>query len=265
MSDRQGEVLAHTVVGEGPREVVLLHGFLGSGQNLRGLARRWGERAPARFLIPDLRGHGTSPRLTPDSDLDQLAADVIATAAAAGFTPPLTLVGHSLGGRVALAAARRAPDQTKEVVLLDITPGAIDPEASESRGVLDLLVAAPATAPDRRTMRAHLMDRGLSGGLADWLLMNLEPDPDGGAYRWRFDRQAFLDLHERFTREDLWPVIDRGEVPVQVIRGGRSRYVSDADAARLQAAGVPVDTLEGAGHHVHVEALDALVDVLARQ
>ena len=90
--------------------------------------------------------------------------------------------------------------------------------------------------------------------------MNLEPDPAAAAYRWRFDRQAFQDLHERFTREDLWPVIERGEVPVQVIRGGRSRYVSDADAARLQAAGVPVDTLAGAGHHVHVEALDALVD-----
>ena len=56
-------------------------------------------------------------------------------------------------------------------------------------------------------------------------------------------------------------MIDRGEVPVQVIRGGRSRYVSDADAARLQAAGVPVETLEGAGHHVHVEALDPLVEV----
>jgi esterase len=264
MTDSQGAVLAHTVVGEGPREVVLLHGFLGSGQNLRGLAKRWGERAPARFLVPDLRGHGTSPRLTPDSDLDQLAADVLATAAAAGFTPPLTLVGHSLGGRVALAAARRAPDQVREVVLLDITPGAIDPRTSESRGVLDLLVAAPATAPDRRTMRGHFVDAGLSAGLADWLLMNLEPDPAGGGYHWRCDRQAFLDLHERFTREDLWPVVDKGEVPLQVIRGGRSHYVSDADAARLQASGVPVETLPGSGHHVHVEALDALVDVLAR-
>jgi esterase len=263
MSDREGAVLAHTVVGEGPREVVLLHGFLGSGQNLRGLAKRWGERAPGRFLIPDLRGHGTSPPLQPDSDLDQLAADVTATAAATGFTPPLTLVGHSLGGRVALAVARRAPDQTKEVVLLDITPGAIDPQKSESRGVLDLLIAAPASAPDRRSMRDHLMQAGLSAGLADWLLMNLEPDPAGG-YRWRFDRQAFHDLHERFTREDLWPVIERCEVPIQVIRGGRSRYVSDADAARLQAAGVPVDTLPGSGHHVHVEALDPLVELLAR-
>ena len=264
MTDRQGAVLAHAVVGEGPREVVLLHGFLGSGQNLRGLAKRWGERAPARFLIPDLRGHGTSPRLTPDSDLDQLAADVLATAAAAGFAPPLTLVGHSLGGRVALAAARRAPDQVREVVLLDITPGAIDPEASESRRGAGPAGGAPAQAPDRRTMRGHLMDAGLSAGLADWLLMNLEPDPAGGGYHWRFDRQAFQDLHQRFTREDLWPVIDKGEVPLQVIRGGRSRYVSDADAARLHASGVPVETLPGSGHHVHVEALDALVDLLAR-
>ena len=147
MSERQGEVLAHTVVGEGPREVVLLHGFLGSGQNLRGLARRWGERAPGRFLFPDLRGHGTSPPLTADSDLAQLAADVMATAAAAGFTPPLTLVGHSLGGRVALAAgpARARPDEGGGAA--GHHPRAIDPDASESRGVLDLLRPHPTARP----------------------------------------------------------------------------------------------------------------------
>lgn len=257
-----GEVLAHTVLGEGPQEVILLHGFLGSAQNLRGLARRWGERAPGtRFLLPDLRGHGGSPPLAATSNLGQLAADVLATADAVGFHPPFTLVGHSLGGRVALAAARAAPDRIRDVTLLDITPGAIDPSTSESRGVLDILVRAPDRAADRRTMRGQLTDAGLSGPLADWLLMNLEGDPAGG-YRWRFDRQALDALHERFTREDLWPVIERGEIPVHVIRGGRSRYVSDPDAARLQAAGVPVATLPGAGHHVHVDALEALVDQL---
>src|SRR3954470_8533691 len=95
-------------IGSGPRSTVLLHGFLGSGKNLRTLAQRWSAVSPDRtLLLPDLRGHGESPPLTARSDLDSLAEDVLAAAAA--LPGPVSLVGHSLGGRVALAAARRAP------------------------------------------------------------------------------------------------------------------------------------------------------------
>ena len=259
-----GEVLAHTMLGDGPspRSVVLLHGFLGSGKNLRGLAQRWLQVQPdRRFLLPDLRGHGSSPPLSPDSDLHQLAGDVLSTAATAGLHPPLVLVGHSLGGRVALAAARRAPEQVQRVDLLDITPGPIDPRTSESRQVLDRLLAMPEHTPDRKTMRAQLIGAGVSPGLSDWLLMNLELQD--GAYRWRFDRQALDRLHERFTREDLWPVVDAGQVPIRVICGGRSGYVSAGDMARLQSAGCPVVVLPDAGHFVHVDALEPLVATLA--
>src|SRR3954453_17015667 len=100
--------LVSFTIGAGPRSTVLLHGFLGSGKNLRTLAQRWSAAVPARtLLLPDLRGHGESPPPAASADLDSLADDVLA--AAAGLPDPLSLVGHSLGGRVALAAARRAP------------------------------------------------------------------------------------------------------------------------------------------------------------
>jgi pimeloyl-ACP methyl ester carboxylesterase len=240
---------------------VLLHGFLGSGTNLRPLAVRWAERAPdRRFLLPDLVGHGTSPPLPPDPELDGAARAVLETAARAGVGPRLTLVGHSMGGRVALAAARVAPAALEEVVLLDIAPGPIDQRRAPTRGVLEALLAAPDTAPDRRTMREALLGRGLSPGLSDWLVMNVEPRGDGVA--WRIDRRALEGLHDRFSSEDLWPIVESRPVPMRAIRGGRSGYVSDADAARLRAAGCPVETLPEAGHYVHVDALDALVELL---
>jgi pimeloyl-ACP methyl ester carboxylesterase len=254
--------LSHFELGEGPRGVVLLHGFLGSGKNLRTLAQRWLERAPDhRFLVPDLRGHGTSPALAPDSDLSALAADVMDTARERGLPARPKLVGHSLGGRVALAGLRREPRWASDVVLLDITPAPIDAQATDTRRVLDLLRAAPDSAPDRRTMRAALTGQGLSGPIADWLLMNVEAD-DSGVYRWRIDRAALDTLHARFTGEDLWPVVEAHAAPLRAIRGGRSSYLSDADAARLHAAGVPVDTIPDAGHHLHVDALEPLVDLL---
>lgn len=257
------KLLATVPFAEGPQTVVLLHGFLGSGKNLRSLAQRWSEAAPGRhrFLLIDLPGHGESPPLTRDSDLDAIARDVLASASAAGGQDPLIICGHSLGGRVALAAARRAPDRLRQVIMLDITPGPIALADSESRAVLDILVRAPDEVPDRKTMRQHLIAQGLSPGISDWLLMNLEGSP--GSYHWRFDRQALDALHARFTAEDLWSVVENRAVPLRAIRGGRSRYLPDIDAQRLRNSGCPVDTLPEAGHHLHVDALPQLVELLA--
>ena len=67
-------------------------------------------------------------------------------------------MGHSLGGRVALAAARRAPESVTDVTLLDIGPGPLDPATSETRRVLQVLLAAPAEARDRRELRPFFID-----------------------------------------------------------------------------------------------------------
>lgn len=254
--------------GAESKSIILLHGFLGSGRNLRTLGLRLAERLPsAQFLLPDLRGHGQSPPLRALGDparltLAQLGADVRATAAAHDLAPPYHFIGHSLGGRVALAATEEAPDQIGSVTLLDIAPGKIDPARSDSRPVLDALLAAPAEAPDRRAMRAILVAGGLSPGLSDWLLMNLVIEDK--RVRWGIDREDLDALHGQSMREDLWPIVKGARFPIRCIRGGRSGYVSDAEAARLADSGCPVDVLPDAGHFVHVDALDPLVDWLVR-
>ncbi|MGZ3458713.1 MAG: alpha/beta fold hydrolase [Archangium sp.] len=252
-------ILESFQVGEGQRPTVLLHGFLGTGRNLRSLALAWSEADKSRrFLLPDLTGHGASPRLPPGATLSTVAGDVLETARAAGFHGPLDWVGHSLGGRVSLAASLRSPGDVARVTLLDITPSPIPSGLSEGSQVLEVLRAAPATAPDRRTMRAELTGRGLSGPLADWLLMNLQTTPEGGV-RWRFDRESLAEFHGRVNGEDLWAALERPGAKVRCIRGGRARYVTDADKARMEALGCPVATLPEAGHFVHVDALDALL------
>jgi esterase len=172
-------------------------------------------------------------------------------------------VGHSLGGRIALAASALAPGRVSDVTMLDISPMPIDPALSASRRVLDVVLQAPDRIADRRQMRAFLIERGLSPALSDWLLMNMRSEGDG--YGWRIDRAAMDRLHERFTRADLSSLVHPGTVRVRCIRGGQSPYVSEADAARLMAAGVQVDTLPQAGHFVHVDALEPLLDLLAAE
>ena len=260
-SHNDPSLLASYTVGSGGLGTVLLHGFLGSGQNLRTLANKWAARDPQqKFLIPDLLGHGDSPRLAPDCIMDTVAQAVLHTAAHNAIPLPLRIVGHSLGGRVALACARVAPEQVADLVLLDIGPGPIHTESSETRRVLDVLLQAPERTDNRRTLHAFFTSHGLSSALADWILMNLRPH-DGG-YQWRVDREALDRLHTTFTSDDLWPVVAAQVVPVHVALGERSTYVSQADADRLRALGCDVKVFAGAGHYVHVDSLGPLLDWL---
>lgn len=248
--------------GRGPHGVLLLHGFLGAGRNLATLARQLSERrADLRVLVPDLPGHGASPPLPPGADLATLAAEALAVADHHGLAGPLVVIGHSLGGRVGLELLREHPDRIAGVVLLDIAPGPIEAVTSASTDVLAVLVDAPAEVATRDEMRAWLEGRGLQGGIAAWLMTNLVDR--GQAFGWRFDRAALADLQPRVLAADLWPVVARTPDRVRCIRGGRSPYVADDDVARFAALGcAPVVTLPGAGHFVHVDAPEALLDAL---
>lgn len=249
-------------VGEGDRPVVVLHGFLGYGRNLHGLAKRWFGLDPARRLwLPDLPGHGRSAPLPTGATLTTLAEGVQRAAKEAGLPHPLHIVGHSLGGRVGLAAAALAPESVAAVDLLDITPGPIA-EGSDTERVLGILRSAPDTAGSRKEMREALMSLGLEAGLADWLLANLVEE--GGIYRWRFDRDSLASLHAAITKNDLWPVIEGGALRTRLIRGGRSPFVSEDDLRRFQLAGGRTATVD-AGHYVHVERGDEVAELLAER
>jgi pimeloyl-ACP methyl ester carboxylesterase len=240
---------------------VLLHGFLGSARNLTTLARGLARRDAGLSVVAfDLTGHGASPRLPADPDSATLAADVLGSARALGLPFPLALVGHSLGGRVALRAAALEPAAVGSIVLLDIAPGPL--VGGEFAGVLEVVLSLPEVLASRGEARNALLERSLTPALVDWLLLNLESSRDG--YRWRVDRRALADLHERIAAEDLWPVVEQPRAwTLRCVRGGASPYVGDADVRRLEAAGCPVATIAGAGHFLHAEQPQAVVDALA--
>ena len=247
--------------GDGERPVVLLHGFLGSGRNLASLAREWTARDPTlRAIVPDLPGHGESPALPEGADLSTMGRAILELIAAeAGDGSAVTVVGHSLGGRVALQAAAMA-SSIDAVVLLDIAPGPVPSHAGPGE-VVDILRSLPDTAASRAEMIEHMESAGISGALTDWLAMNLQRS--GDEYVWRIDREGLADFHRRTTIVDLWPLVEHSHSALRrCIRGGRSSFVGDKDVLRLERAGCRVDTLPDAGHFLHVEALDDLLDVL---
>lgn len=253
-------MLTHQHRGDGPNVTILLHGFLGTGRNLSSLARRWAERDPSRTLVmADMTGHGTSPPLPDPPGLEAIARDVLALADSAVGDEQVAVVGHSMGGRVALQARLLAPERVSSVAILDISPGPIEPRVGSLEPVLDALLSAPDRAGSRDEMRQTLTGSGLSRPLADWLLMNLMSD-DRGGLTWRFDRQALRALYFNSRDNDFWDAVSLG--PTVAVRGGGSAFVSDEELARLEELGASVHTLPGAGHFLHVDAQEALLDVL---
>lgn len=256
-------ILSLSRTGNGPRTVVLLHGFLGSGRNLSTLARRWSAADPSlTVLVPDLTGHGVSPALPPNATLDDVADDLLATLDVEVGPAPVDLVGHSLGGRVALTAADKAPHRIRSITLIDIAAGPIGKAGGESDRILARVVAAPDWPATREEARTFLLEGNLKPGIAEWVLTNLVAADDG--YAWRIDRKALESFRRAMSDADLWPVVDRFGDRVRCIRGGASPYVRDEDVERFRSAGATVDTIEGAGHFVHVDKPQELLALLTQ-
>jgi 2-succinyl-6-hydroxy-2,4-cyclohexadiene-1-carboxylate synthase len=116
--------------------VILLHGFTHTGRSwepvIAGLAGRY------RALAPDIRGHGSAARAEPVT-LEAVIADIhaLATDAAPAGLDELTLVGYSMGGRIALHAALALRERVGRLILIGASPGLADPAARAERREAD--------------------------------------------------------------------------------------------------------------------------------
>lgn len=260
---------AHALVtapGAAPdRYMLVLHGILGSGPNWRSFARRLADARPGwGFVLVDLRAHGQSQDPPPPHTLATVAADLGRLGDHLGL-PIRGVMGHSFGGKVALAylAQRTAP--LERAFILDSDPGARaegqrDPD---SRHVLDLLAGLPQPLASRDAFFTYTDAHGLSRRTAEWLAMNVRRADDG--FRLRLELPVLSTLLDNYFESDLWPVLEdphRAE-HIRVIIGGRSESVPPDTRARLQALAerapwFSLRVLENAGHWVHVDDPDGL-------
>jgi pimeloyl-ACP methyl ester carboxylesterase len=235
---------------DGDPTAVLVHGNGGH-------AHWWAPLVPAlvpgwRLVAPDLRGHGESdwPE-TPEYGLGDLADDLAAVRAA--LAPgPVALVGHSMGGRIALAYAARAPSGLRGFALLDSRLGAVDSAlAARWRGRVtgrregrryggrDAALAAFRFVPDEPGVAPEIVAL-----LAEHAVCERAP----GAWTFRFDR-AVLSL-DGDGGGDLSALLAALGCPVLLAAGATSWVLDAAERARLAAAcpGTAIEIFPG-GHH----------------
>ena len=213
-------------------------------------------RCVTDVVLVDLRNHGISPH-DDDCGVEAMADDLIDTLDDLSLDRA-TLCGHSLGGKVAMAAALRAPERVARLIVADIAPVTYDAAMPSWRMNLSIMDAMAALPPSVLGSRATA-DKALAASVGDagvraFLLQNLIPDES----RWRLNLTA---LRSAANNGDLagFPSLPPASaaLPVRVIAGARSDYcTTPAQRAAIEHhfPGAEAETvfLE-AGHWVHAE------------
>lgn len=243
--------------GAGAPALVVLHGLLGSSRNWQSAGAALAARGP-RVIALDLRNHGDSP-WDDDCSHGAMAGDVAAWIDRAGVGP-VHLLGHSLGGKVAMRLAAERPALVARLTVVDIAPraypGRLRAEFAAMRA-LDL-----SALGSRREADAALTALVPDWGQRQFILTNLTQDTSG-AWAWKVNAAALEAALPALLAAPITP----GQVyagPARLIRGGRSDYVTDADLAVFRAhfpAGDTV-TLPESGHNPHFDARSGFVEAV---
>jgi pimeloyl-ACP methyl ester carboxylesterase len=218
-------------------------------------------------LALDLPGHGHSDWRA-DSDYSP-GTNAATLAAALGVVEvaDVPVVGMSLGGLTGIALAARHPGTVSRLVVVDVTPSVlarVEHMTTAERGTT-ALIGGPATFDDIEVMiaaaAAAAPDRPRAS-IRRGVLHNSKRLPDG-RWTWRYDRPRTNGAH---TYEELWDDVSALSVPVTLIRGGRSTFVGDEDAAEFisRSPGATVEIVEGAGHSVQSDRPRELAALLSR-
>ncbi|MCC5951132.1 MAG: 2-succinyl-6-hydroxy-2,4-cyclohexadiene-1-carboxylate synthase [Acidimicrobiia bacterium] len=239
-----------------PTRVTLLHGFTQTGAcwaPVDDLLRAHGRAVVA----PDLAGHGSSTEVT--ADLWGTARQIAAGLEQQGGEAT-SVIGYSLGGRVALHLALERPDLVATLVLVGATPGIEDGQDRAARRAAD------------ETLAARVEAIGVSAFLDEWLAQPLFVTLDPSrANRLERERNTAAGLAASLrtcgtgTQEPLWDRLGDLQCPVLAVTGEQDTKFG-AVADRMATAIGPTCThviLPGAGHAVHLEQPERFAEIVS--
>ncbi len=243
--------------GAGNPPLVILHGLLGSSRNWQTA----GVEMAARYHVfaLDLRNHGRSPHADA-MDFDVMVADVLEWMAEHLLTSA-TIMGHSMGGKVAMQLACRHPAQVERLFIIDIAPKdyAWMGHRASFAAMNEL---ALADLHSRAEAELRFEGRVPNWATRKFLTTNLERTPDGH-WRWQINLPAITASLPTIEANSLTST-DRYVGPARFITGADSTYVEPADHAAIRGhfPNADIVTIPGSGHNPHMEQREAFVRVV---
>ena len=233
--------------------LVMLHGLFGSSDNWFNVAPRLG----CKCYALDLRNHGHSPH-SEEMDYALMAGDV-AEFLDAQKLEAANVLGHSMGGKVAMQLALTYPARVRKLVIVDMAPR---PYSPEHQPIFEVLLALDLKQFHSR----REIEDALAPGIPDltlrrFLLKNLAHEPqDARAFKWRIPLPVIFTNYPKLC-EPINPQGRRFERPALFLHGGQSPYVSEADVPQIRKLfpQAVIETIPQARHWVHAEAPDDFV------
>jgi pimeloyl-ACP methyl ester carboxylesterase len=266
----EDERLAVRTLGDAGRWVVFVHGLFGQGKNWTTIAKGLTDRH--RVALVDLPNHGHSPWTDRVDYLDM--ADLLA-AELEHLDEPVTLVGHSMGGKVAMTLALRRPELLRALVVVDVAPveypvrgGRTDDPDEEATPFAGYIAAMRdldlSTLSSREDADEALRPAVRSTMVRSFLLQSLVRD--GGGWQWRLNLAALgRDLGElrAFPAPPPGATFDG---PVMWIAGANSTYILPQDRGRMNELfpATRLVKIKNAGHWVHSEQPEVFLETLRR-
>lgn len=250
-------MLLHTAISGDKAQpaLILLHGMFGSGRMWRSFASKYA----SYFWVhaPDLRNHGHSPH-TASMTLAEMAADIKEYLDQHQIKTALVL-GHSMGGKVAMQFALDYPECVSRLLVEDIAPVVYPPRHDEVfAGIKAIDSAKIKTRSEAEKISAPIISDAI---LRQFLFTNLTTGEDG-YLKWMNNMQALADNYAALSQAPKGKVA-RFDKPVLFIRGGQSFYVEDQYRPAIKALFplARIATIKNAGHFLHNQDSDSFLRI----
>lgn len=245
------------VVGDGS-DVVILHGLFGMGRNWAGIARSLSETH--RVLTVDLRNHGSSPWA--DEMTYEAMAEDVANLIKSHAEVPVSLIGHSMGGKTAMTLALKQPSLLDRLCVVDIAPVPYD---HDFEGHLMAMSNLDVTSLTRRSeAEAALLAELNDIFLTRFLIRNLKTSDHGG-FKWGVNLAALAEHIDDITDFPIFEADDAFEGPALFLAGGLSDYIQPYHQAEIERLFPAAETevIADTGHWVHADKPDVVTEKLA--
>jgi len=248
----------------GPR-VVFLHGLFGQGKNWTTIAK--GLSDSARVALVDMPNHGQSP-WTDHFSYPEMADQVAELLRAQGGDDQWAVVGHSMGGKVAMTLALLKPDLVERLAVVDVSPVATRQISEFHTFIRGMQSINLKTVNGRKDADAQLAAYVSDPSIRSFLLQNLRRAQSSSSdHGWRWQMNLEL-LDHNLDKMAGWPELNaepyRG--PVLWIGGDRSGYIRREYMAIMRAffPRTQLIRIKDAGHWVHSEQPDVFLATLRR-
>ncbi len=232
--------------------IILIHGLFGNLDNLGVLARDL--QKDHNVIQIDLRNHGLSPR-SPQVNYPEMAQDVLELMVQLAIEKTI-IIGHSMGGKVAMAMTALAPKKIEKLIAIDIAP--VNYQVRRHDQIFAALNAVNTAGVTQRQEAAQLMRNFIKEqGVIQFLLKSFQNG------EWRFNVPALWDQYDNIVG---WQQVPVWLHPILFIRGELSPYIQDSyrqDIAR-QFPQAKMHVVAGTGHWVHAEKPDSVLRAIHR-